>query len=692
MMSDNRFDHLQGKRVFVYGTGVKAEWLISSVNINVVGLLDNNIDNIGCNIFGCSVFDIADAIPLADVIIIAASDIYNDLIYNRIFPKVEGEEIVVYYFDGTVAAQKKKKKEVSSPYYEFTLQDLRDEIDRNDIITFDLFDTLISRRLLEPADIHFAVSTEKDREYRIKRLKYEEELGDAANMEGVFDRLSRYESSWKHLQSREERFEKSLTIPRKEIVALLKYAFDSGKPVYIITDTPHSEKFLRRLLAQHGIVDFSGILVSSELSKTKSSTALWMHFIEMVKNEELILHIGDNVQSDVINPARLGIDTFHVKSSVDLLRESSLSQLFDESTNYGRSVIAGHIGGRVFNSPFSLYNKNGIPCLNSAEDLGYVFYGPIVFSYIAWIAKQSRLRSIDTLLFCARDGYFLYPLFKLFVSKYKEYSGIKSRYFITSRLLLIKYGDLMNTAKIFYSGSMAECLFNRYDMESMDETNIDTNQKKDYIRLCEILEQNSKSILKSMSNTRRHYLSYISSLGLDGNIAIVDPSYNGTIQNNLQRLVGRRIAGFYMNANLSKSSPYFDKQEMFSLYQEDSDLDASYSNIRKYTLFVEGGFFVAPTGTPIALDENGKFKYSRRGKTQEKFSDKRKLYNGVKEYFKDMFDVYDSADKMSLEPKYIDDFVGLFCGNSEHLSEGLKSTFYCDTLYEGFSDYKLFDY
>lgn len=693
-MQTHQFNHLKGQNVVIYGTGLKAEWLIDNANLNIAGLLDGSPGFVGKDVHGHRVITIEDAICRADSIIIAASAVFSDMIYRRISSRCKTAGVKVYYFDGTEATESTEIY-VDDPYYQTGIDQIKRQIDQHTVISFDLFDTLITRKLLEPADIHYLVDKHKSQEYRFNRLKHEHSLGEHANLKTVFDSMFQDKKIRDEFLKREERFERILTTAREDVIALFNYAKESGKRTSIVTDTPHSEKFIKNILKHHGIDGWAGLLVSSSLGKTKAESTLWKHFIKLLEPESSVLHIGDNTQSDIANSKALGIDAIQVKSCRDMLCDSSLKALYEDASNPDQSIIAGHIATRLFNSPFALKDKRGQVIIESEEDLGYVFYGPIIFTYIAWIARMAAKQSVDSLLFCARDGYFLHRLYKLFSKKYKDQCPRTSHYFITSRIILTKANirtleDLKESLKLDFKGSLSDCLRIRYDLKFDIDRQIDTRNKNDYLELESVVLSNARIILEKLSRFRDRYLEYVQSVVSNDNIAIVDPSYNGTIQHKLQKLISRKFPCYYMNANLSDQNPYSSDMEMYALYQDQDDPIAEKSSIRRNTLLIEDGFLVAPTGTPISINRKGSFIFWKKYGTQREFSRKIKMFNGVKRYFNDMFDVYKIVEGISTETAYIDRYVRSFCEKNNSISKNLKCSFKYDSLFYGEMDSALF--
>ena len=52
----------------------------------------------------------------------------------------------------------------------------------------------------------------------------------------------------------------------------------------------------------------------------------------------------------------------------------------------------------------------------SLEELGYIFFGPLVFNYFFWL--KDEIKDGDLILFNSREGYFLNEIYQDFKLKY----------------------------------------------------------------------------------------------------------------------------------------------------------------------------------------------------------------------------------------------------------------------------------
>ena len=70
----------------------------------------------------------------------------------------------------------------------------------------------------------------------------------------------------------------------------------------------------------------------------------------------------------------------------------------------------------------------------SDEELCRRFSGPLLLDYVWWVLREAEKRKLRTLYFLARDGYLLYRIAQVFVSRYSL--PLECRYFYCSRTSL----------------------------------------------------------------------------------------------------------------------------------------------------------------------------------------------------------------------------------------------------------------
>lgn len=686
-----KFFKYKSKKIVLYGIGIKTQEFSKANDFNFIGLMDKSFENIGSYYYGLKVLTINEVLAEADIIIIMSADVYYQTIFSRIEFLTEKHNIPIYFCNGSRASEKEEHKNISSNnYWKKSLDLLKDKINQNEVVSFDIFDTLITRKVTEPIDLLYIVERKlKDKEFTRKRLESEIKLGNKATLELIYRNLPK--KYYKGLELELE-LELELSIVRKDMIKALNYAFKQNKIIYLITDICHNKEFMIKLLNKLNIKSYHKLLISSELGKRKSDSTLWKYYKKMINNKKA-LHIGDNYISDIKNLESFGIQTFHILSPYEILKISTLKNLVPKICTLDESILMGNIISKIFNSPFSLSKTKGTVKIKKLKILGYFLYAPILFKYITWIVQKNIEHKHDLTLFIARDGYFLMKLYNKILTMFNIKTA-SAKYLITSRVLLtiINIYDnksLKDILKLKFEGTIEDFFKIRFAIKIKNKNLISI--PKDLHRIEGIIKNENLNILKKTKKQRELYLQYLKKiLQNKTNISLVEPSYRGTIQFNLSKLDSRKIHGYYCNADLSKDNIFF-KNNMSALFQNNNDLKAEESNLRKNTVFFEEGILVSPKGTCLKINNNLTFNYSKKLSVQNKFNKKEKIFSGILDFFNDSFKSYDNINDIKLSSEFINLFIGESFNKNTIISKKIKDTFFYDSVFEKIEEGKIFD-
>lgn len=689
----HNFSEFKNKNIVLYGLGIKTQAVLSEIKFNFIGLMDREPHNIGKTFFSLKVLSYEEAIESADLIIILSEAVHFQTIFSRIEFLQKEHNIPIYFCDGTKAQSYELDYNIKqNPYWNKNIDELKSEIDKHEVISFDIFDTLITRKLIDPANLWKIIGQNIgcEEEFFIDRVQAGINLGRCANLKEIYAEL---EKNKKISYKLEESFDSKKIIPRKDIIEIFHYALKQGKKIYLISDMYYKKKYLQKLLKKFNIKGYSDILISCEIGKSKYDKDLWEHYSNIIKDKKA-LHIGDNIVDDIKNAEFFGINTYHILTPYEILKNSTLKNIVPKICSIEESIIVGNIISKIFNSPFSISKSKGQPVFNCLENLGYVFFAPILFTYITWIIQENIKNKTDKILFVARDGYFLEKLYKLTVKKLKIKNAPKAEYLMGSRQLALIVNfkdehDIDEALKTRFQGTMKDYFKVRFGINIENEEII--NLPNDYNKIREIAYNNKAEIFENSKNQRKYYLKYLHKIvGKNESIAIVDPSYNGTNQYFLSKLLNKKLKGYYCNALLSEYNPYFSDNNMFALFQSKEDKNANNSNLRKNIEFFEEGILVAPTGTCLKINKNLTFEFAPLGNTQKQFHTKQKIFKGVLTFFTDTIENYNDINHIEISPNFVDFMVGEIYGKNTILTEEIKETFYSDTMHETVLDKKLF--
>lgn len=307
------------------------------------------------------------------------------------------------------------------------------------LVSFDVFDTLITRNTLNPRGIFALMQTEiqSDNEFDsytkanfyTLRIRAEEEARKKCGFNKcediTLDEIYQYmavlgvgDSYINSLKEMEIKKEKDNIVPIYENIHLVEEYIKSGTDTVLISDMYLSKQQIRELLIPYSeIFKNIEIYVSSDYKKTKSTGNLF----RIVRRDKNIafhewLHYGDHIKNDIQTPQSLGIHTKFYDFPVLDKYIKNICKNYD----FHNQVLFG-IARNIL-----ITNKNSM-----MYKVGVTVGGTILFPYARWILKWAMENKINTLYFVARDGYLVKKIVDLMIEQQKL--GIKTKYLYGSR-------------------------------------------------------------------------------------------------------------------------------------------------------------------------------------------------------------------------------------------------------------------
>lgn len=674
----DRFARYRNARIVLYGIGRYTATLLEGLEgFRIVGLMDKDSANVGKVIFGLPVVDQDTAEKCADMVVINTAETYWDVIYDRI----QNIKIPVYYKNGEMA-HKKEHVPGENPFRDLSYDALCQEIERAEVVSFDFFDTLFQRCVCSPQDVFSLLEIElknawpddvgfmetRSRAKRGIRENYslDELYWQIEEMSGVSHAVI------EHSKSRELELEKGILAPRKQMLSGLKWALESGKEVYIVSDMYLSEEFYREVLQQYDIwIPEGRILLSNVLDRKKADGTLWKYYSEKLVNGRRALHIGDNHKADIEEPLKYGVKAFLAPNSWDLLSASSLKSMTAYVCNDYDTAVMGCVLKVLFQNPYVFSGTDGVAEIKSNYEMGYCVFGPVILTFFLWLLEKSREDGIEKLVFMARDGYFLIEDFAYLCGQTGEkreccFLGISRQLAMTASIG--SWQDLMEYASMPYTGSVADLFEDRFGIRGIMEES--DKPLEDYVK--EYLPE----IQRHIEDIRKNYLKYAGEMGLDERCAVVDLGYYGNNQRYLNRLMKKKMPGYYFNANLSEKNGNAVSQRMQACFQDREDSTGEKSWVLKKQIYLES-FLTAPYGMIKAVDAEGNFICGGQKGNQRCFQDKIEINEGVKRFIGDYVRMF---GRFGLKPdvEFVDRYYGCCFGGGMKFSDNVKKSFYND--------------
>ncbi len=498
-------------------------------------------------------------------------------------------------------------------------------------ISVDLFDTLVMRQTLFPEDI-FEIVDYQLREKGIiiedfckKRLAGEKYLSkySAPTLTDIYEYMKKTynipDMTPHELAELEWMADARMLIPRQEMCALIEEAFRQGKEVYIVSDTYYSKKQIIKMLEKCNITFYTDIFASCEY-RTGKTQQLFECLKEKIHGRQCI-HIGDDAVADIESAKKHGLAACQVYSGTELLEMTGYLGLWNRAESLADRIKTGMFTARLFNSPFQFEAKERKISVKNANDIGYLFFAPIISDFVIWFKKQIKEHGLHNVWFCARDGYLIKKL-------YDELDNDrKSVYFLTSRTAAIRAGmedeeDIRYVANMKFSGTLREQLEERFGI-TVPEGSIREDNGDD---LLDYLQE----ILSKASVNRENYKKYIDGLPVEeGTVAFFDFVAKGTSQMYIERFAGRHLKGLYF-LQLEERDMRGKGLDIQSFYREgEQEGSVVFENY-----YILEAMLTAPLPSVTGFDEKGAPHYAEETRKKEDIECFLAAQNGIIDYFK----------------------------------------------------------
>lgn len=300
------------------------------------------------------------------------------------------------------------------------------ELEQVDIVSFDIFDTLLLRYVDHPVDVflHFErqpvfAAHRYNQAISRKRILAEQAMRMAAarlisshevNLYEIYQIFCEQNGISQDFAASftdaEEALELRLCAPNPAIAALYDAARNAGKRVIYVSDTYHRDYYLLRLLQAHGYAAAGAdLFASSALRKSKQSGLLFPHVLNAVGVDAgRMLHVGDHPVSDYREPKAIGIRSIlHThklsKETPSLMTQNGGPQRpGDDSRLSYLSVVRGLR---------SVTPQRAEACGRGQDfwwKFGYAAAGPLTTGYCQWLQECFRTDGIEHAYFMLRDG------------------------------------------------------------------------------------------------------------------------------------------------------------------------------------------------------------------------------------------------------------------------------------------------
>ncbi|HEY3593370.1 MAG TPA: HAD family hydrolase, partial [Polyangiaceae bacterium] len=287
------------------------------------------------------------------------------------------------------------------------------------VVSVDFFDTLIVRLCKEPADLFIELGRQLAQtgqlrisltpvEFRSVRISAEERARQIVARSGRCPEIG-LDAIYAELRSvvvnpaaaREVEFalERKLCVLNPAMASLIEHVRKLGCRTAIISDTYFNSLELLRILEDQG---FDASLVDAVFTSSELGNAKWHNgtlFQDVLKRFDLhpgeLLHIGDNLKTDITNARRFGIDAVHYYRVTP-----ELGTIF-----HGEQRILG----QVEPAAGSLETMRVMVARQARDDAdafrdGALVLGPVLTRFADWCVQQYARAGVTRVLSLMREG------------------------------------------------------------------------------------------------------------------------------------------------------------------------------------------------------------------------------------------------------------------------------------------------
>ncbi len=435
------------EKFVIYGTGINAEAIVKMCrDYPLVGLMD--VSKTGQCLWGLPVLS-EEEVLLKNIhlIIVVARPAVHTIIYKRIQRWCESSAISVLDIQGNSIADKIRTQKRESTYFDISYKALLKEIDQHDVISFDVFDTLLIRKVYEPQDVF----TLLDQEYETKySFLFSEERKRAENMLLEYTEPNIYQiyeqmrknhpalskQDCEEMIRTELKKEMQVFMVREKMKECLQYCSNHKKRVFFISDMYLPKTILSEILANFGIAQYEKLIVSCDYGVSKRN-GLFQQIKKYLKKDEACLHIGDNPEADGKAAEKEGLDVFLIYSPIKMMEISTYAPLLSWLNGVESRLMLGLLASELFQNPFSLYHSEGKPKIERNQKFGYLLIAPLVISFLIWMMERIRNTERAVLLFSARDGWLMQKIYRQIVKCFQIEPMLKDEYLLISRKAII---------------------------------------------------------------------------------------------------------------------------------------------------------------------------------------------------------------------------------------------------------------
>lgn len=406
-----------------------------------------------------------------------------------------------------------------------------------DVVSFDVFDTLIFRACKKPSNLfsilgnrleivnYSAIRVEAEKSARAHSNKPYQEVNiyDIYEYVNLMCGLNQEDGIQAELQA-----EKDICFANPYMQQVLTGLQKKGKTVIAVSNMYLPKEMIQALLESCGYTCFTdkNIFVSCDLLCSKHRGILQGKVWDIVGRDKTVLHVGDNYNADFVGSRMAGWKSYYYKN----VNESGANYRVNKHDSIELAIHGGLVNAKF---------HNGLQSYSSYYEVGYGYAGILALNYCKWINQFCRDHHIELLLFSGRDMYIVHKIYNLYFKEFdNEYMQISR--FASMRFAFERFSEYFIEVHVKARAAIGKLSIS----EMLTELDISVLEKylgeyhlsgetlftqKEYPAVKQCIYDHKQELLRLFEPERKAALSYYKALIKNRKrIAVVDLGWQGT--------------------------------------------------------------------------------------------------------------------------------------------------------------------
>lgn len=339
-----------------------------------------------------------------------SNDVVNMLNPSKVNGKID-EQVKANCSELLIA----EKKSVSPKENRLSVMSLVSQLVEYDIVSFDIFDTLIFRPFSNPRDLFYILGRKFEiLDFRKIRIDAEDMVRKQSEMiygnyEVTLNEIYKYIERRTGLNAEygvkvEVETEQELCYANPYMLRVFRLLKSQNKKMIATSDMYLSSVALKKILSSCGYEGLDDIYVSCEFGVNKRNGGLYKTLKKRYGDSAKMIHIGDNWESDILSAKRNEIDTKFYKN-VNVIGKKHIGT--------GMSDLIGSAYAGIVNA----WMYSGVKQYSPYYEFGFVYGGIYLLGYCNWIHEKVKKEKIDKVIFLSRDGEIYQTIYKMLFDK-----------------------------------------------------------------------------------------------------------------------------------------------------------------------------------------------------------------------------------------------------------------------------------